>query len=153
MQHESNGSSIRAEAVESGVLDDGRRDLGDPDVLAAGALRALALLERHGLPLADSSNGVPLHAELWKKYSLPSAPRMKPKPFALTMLDRAVHWCHSNSFRCALDDGMVFGCAQRLPEGPSALDKRGVAYVESESNYTTTPAVSELITARNGRMG
>src|SRR5215212_6147197 len=35
-------------------------------------------------PSRRSSNRVPVHAELWKKYSFPSSARMNPKPLSLT---------------------------------------------------------------------
>src|SRR6185437_8805756 len=35
-------------------------------------------------PSRNWSKRVPWHAELWKKYSLPSSARMKPKPLSLT---------------------------------------------------------------------
>src|SRR4030095_10809393 len=35
-------------------------------------------------PSRRSSKRVPVHAELWKKYSFPSSARMNPKPLSLT---------------------------------------------------------------------
>ena len=62
----------------------GARRSGESNVLAARALGPCPRSKVTDWPSCRSSKRIWLQAELWKKYSLPSEARMKPKPLSLT---------------------------------------------------------------------
>src|SRR6185436_20448494 len=85
-------------------------------------------------PSRSESNGVLVHAELWKKYSVPSGVAMKPKPLSVSRL------------MVPLDD-MVFlakvaaGAVSRVPEVLYARTPPSRGQIVGAEGGTRTPTV------------
>jgi hypothetical protein len=133
MQHESNGSSIRAGGTAGGVAM-GYGELSDPDVLASGSLRPLPFLERHSLPFAKRVEARIAAGRVVEEVFIPIAAENEPETLvADDAFDRAGHCRHTE----------LLEMRSLLMTGWSLWDVnawRRLAYVESELNYTTRAA-------------